>query len=100
MGRGKNWKSEDKLTIVLEGLKGNSSVKDICAKYGVAETLYYRWRDQALQSMQEGFADKRRKENRNSDAAEKERLLKIIGEQTAMLDLQKKLSKLWSGENS
>lgn len=96
MGKGKRWSSDEKLAIVLEGLKG-TKVKDICAKYGVAETQYYRWRDEAMESMKAGFADKRRKENRNSGQAEKERLLKIIGEQTAALDLQKKLSKMWLG---
>lgn len=97
MGNGRTWKAEEKLAIVLEGLKG-ASVKEICTRHGVAETQYYRWRDQAMQSMQEGFVDKRRREHRNSDAAEKDRLLKIIGEQAAMMDLQKKLSKMWLGD--
>lgn len=97
MSRGKRWSSDEKLAIVLEGLKG-AKVKDICAKYGVAETQYYRWRDEAMEAMKAGLADKRRKENRNPQQAEKERLLKIIGEQTAALDLQKKLSKMWLGD--
>lgn len=97
MSRGKRWSSDEKLAIVLEGLKG-TKVKDICAKYGVAETQYYRWRDEAMEAMKAGLADKRRKENRNPQQAEKERLLKIIGEQTAALDLQKKLSKMWLGD--
>ena len=97
MGRGRRFSTEEKLAMVMEGLKG-STVKDVCAKYGVSETQYYRWRDQALEFMKAGFADKRRKSNRNPQQAEKERLLKIIGEQAAALDLQKKLSEMWLGE--
>lgn len=97
MGRGRRFSAEEKLAMVMEGLKG-STVRDVCAKYGVSETQYYRWRDQALESIVKGFTDKRRKGSRNTHQAEKERLLKIIGEQAAALDLQKKLSEMWSGD--
>lgn len=97
MGRGRRFSAEEKLAMVMEGLKG-STARDVCAKYGVSETQYYRWRDQALEFMKAGFADKRRKNGRNPQYGEKERLLKIIGEQAAALDLQKKLSEMWSGD--
>jgi transposase-like protein len=37
--------SETKTAAVLEGLKGESSVADMCRKYQISESLYYRWRD-------------------------------------------------------
>lgn len=98
MGKGKRWSPEEKMAVVLEGLKG-TPIKEVCAKYGVAETQYYKWRDQAIEAVKAGFADRRRKENRNSHEAENERLLKIIGQQAAALDLQKKLSKMWLGDD-
>ena len=97
MGRGRRFSAEEKLAMIMEGLKG-STIRDVCSKYGVSETQYYRWRDQALESIKTGFADKRRKNSRNTQHAEKERLLKIIGEQAAALDLQKKLSEMWLGD--
>ena len=36
---------ETKTAAVLEGLEGESSVADICRKYQISESLYYRWRD-------------------------------------------------------
>jgi len=39
--RGK-FSSEEKIRIVLEGLKGESSVATICRREGIALTLYYR----------------------------------------------------------
>jgi len=35
--------SEEKIRIVLEGLKGEESISGICRKGGIAPALYYRW---------------------------------------------------------
>ncbi len=39
---------ETKKAAVLEGLRGESSMADICRKYQISESLYYRWRDKFL----------------------------------------------------
>jgi transposase len=36
---------ETKMAAVLEGLRGESSVAEICRKYQISESLYYRWRE-------------------------------------------------------
>ncbi len=41
---------ETKMAAVLEGLKGESSIADICRKYQIGESLYYRWRDKFLEA--------------------------------------------------
>jgi transposase len=41
---------ETKTAAFLEGLKGESSVADICRKYQISESLYYRWRDKFLEA--------------------------------------------------
>ena len=92
MGTNKKWSSEEKLAIVLDGLKGRS-VREICTEYGVSETQYYKWRDEALNLLKDGFKDKRSRESRDkSGEADRNRLLKIIGEQQLIIDLQKKIS--------
>ena len=40
---------EQKLEIVLAGLRGDRSVRDVCREYEIAETLYYQWRDRLLE---------------------------------------------------
>lgn len=92
MGVRKKWTSEEKLAIVLDGFKGRK-VREICTEYGISDAQYYKWRDEALGLLQAGFQDKRRKEARNnSHEAERNRLLKIIGEQQVIIDIQKKIS--------
>mgnify|MGYP005609019439 CR=1 FL=1 len=35
--------AEEKIKIVLEGLRGEESVSAICRRYGIHETNYYNW---------------------------------------------------------
>jgi len=92
MARRKEWTSEEKLAIVLDGLKG-VPVAEICREYGISETQYYKWRDVGIESLKTGFQDKRRKGFRDlSGEAERKRMLKVIGEQQMIIDLQKKIS--------
>lgn len=97
MGTKRHFSVEEKLAVVLEGLKG-VPVRELCQKYGLRENLYYRWREEALEGLKQGLADKRKKGYRDSSGeVERNRLLKIIGEQQVVLDMQKKISETLSG---
>lgn len=92
MANRKKWTADEKLAVVLEGLKGRP-VSEITREYGISDTQYYKWRDQGFISLKNGFEDKRRKENKDrSFEAERNRLLKKIGEQQMIIELQKKIS--------
>jgi len=88
MGTRKKWKSEEKLAIIMDGLRGRS-VREICQEYGISEAQYYKWRDQGIMLMKKGLEDQRQKGNQSAEA-DRNRLLKIIGEQQLIIDLQKK----------
>jgi transposase len=34
---------DEKIRIILEGLKGEESIADLCRREGIAPNLYYRW---------------------------------------------------------
>ena len=38
----RHFSAEDKIRIVLEGLRGDDSIAELCRKEGIAQTLYYR----------------------------------------------------------
>jgi transposase-like protein len=40
---------QKKIEIVLAGLRGDVSVKDLCRQHQIAETLYYSWREKLLE---------------------------------------------------
>ena len=93
MAKQKKWSSEEKIAVVLEGLKGRSP-SEITKEYGMSEAQYYKWRETALNSMQVAFQDKRTKDFKTkSFDAERDRLLRTIGEQKVIIDLQKKLQR-------
>ena len=35
---------EEKIRIVLDGLRGEASITDLCQREGIASNLYYPWR--------------------------------------------------------
>ena len=39
----KKYSSEEKIRIVLEGLRGEESISEICRKEGINTNVYYKW---------------------------------------------------------
>ena len=87
----KKYSVDEKTAVVMAIMKGQKPVSQICKEYGISDGLAYRWRDEALEAIKGGFSDKRKQGNQSADA-ERERLLKIIGQQTVIIDYQKKIS--------
>lgn len=48
MSTKKQWTGKEKLAIVLQGLKGDRSVSELCNDHGITQGMYYKWRDQLL----------------------------------------------------
>ncbi len=42
--------AEEKVRIVLEGLRGEQSVAELCRREGLAPNLYYRWSKEFLEA--------------------------------------------------
>lgn len=40
---------EQKIEIVLAGLRGDRPVREVCRAYEVSEALYYQWRERLLE---------------------------------------------------
>ena len=39
----KHYSAEDKIRIVLEGLRGEDSLAELCRREGLGSNIYYRW---------------------------------------------------------
>ena len=46
----RKFNSEEKIRIILEGLKGEDSIAAICRREGIASSLYYKWSKTFLQA--------------------------------------------------
>lgn len=88
----RNWTVEEKLAIVLEGIKEKRSVAEICREHQISQALYYRWRDKFLEAGKKGLVNGGGDENIYK--AEIERLQKIIGKQAIQIEILKKTEDL------
>jgi transposase len=46
----RHFSAEEKIRIVLEGLRGEDSIAELCRKEGIAQNLYYRWSKEFLEA--------------------------------------------------
>src|SRR6266487_3078497 len=46
----KQYSAEEKIRIVLDGLRGEHSVAELCRREGIAESLYYNWSKEFLEA--------------------------------------------------
>ena len=86
--------AEEKIRIVLEGLRGEESIAALCRREGIAESLYYSWSKEFLE------AGKRRLAGDTARAAtadevkalrqEAHALKEVVAEQALELRLLKK----------
>lgn len=93
---------EQKAEIVLAGLRGDRSVRDVCREYEIAETLYYQWRDRLLEAGKAALATPRDKGGDPRDAELKETRKKVaqleraLGRKTYELEVAGELLRDWT----
>jgi len=39
----RTYSSEEKIRIIIDGMRGETSVAELCRREGIAQTLYYKW---------------------------------------------------------
>ena len=90
----KQYSAEEKIRIVLDGLRGETSIAELCRRENIAESLYYSWSKEFLE------AGKRRLAGDTARAAttdevkqlrrEAQDLKEVVAEQALELRLLKK----------
>ena len=46
----RQYSAEEKIRIVLSGLRGEDSIAELCRREGIAESLYYSWSKEFLEA--------------------------------------------------
>ena len=46
----RHFSAEDKIRIVVEGLRGEDSIVELCRREGIVQNLYYRWSKDFLEA--------------------------------------------------
>ncbi len=63
----KKYNAEDKIRVVIEGLRGDSTVAELCRKEGISQSLYYSWSKEFLEAGKSRLSGDTK---RNADANE------------------------------
>ncbi len=89
----RNWSADEKLAIVLEGIKEKRSVSEICQEHQISQGLYYRWRDKFLDGGKKALTNNYK--DTNTYDTEIDKLQKLIGKQTIQIEILKKTAELF-----
>ena len=81
----KQWNGKEKLAIVLQGLKCDRSISELCNEHGITQGMYYKWRDQLLTDGAKLFDRGGVDHARERLEIENRRLKETIGELTVEL---------------
>ena len=87
----RKFSAEEKIRIVVDGLRGEISVSALCWREGIAPTMYYRWSKAFLEAGKNGLTRDTRRDATAQEVKqlkeENEILKKALAE--AILDVQK-----------
>ena len=91
----RSWTAQQKVEIVLAGLRGNRTVKEVCREHEIAETLYYGWRDKLLEGGREALAGKDERQGEKELRRKVAELERALGRKTYELEIAGKLLREW-----
>jgi transposase len=90
----KQYSAEEKIRIVLDGLRGESSIAELCRREGIAEGLYYSWSKEFLEAGKRRLAGDTARAATSSEVTDLRReartLKEVVAEQALELHLLKK----------
>ncbi len=91
----RSWTAQQKLEIVLAGLRGDRSVREVCREHAISETLFYGWRDQLLEAGRERFAGKEERSGERELRRKIAELERTLGKKTYELEIAGKALAGW-----
>jgi transposase len=89
----KKYSSEEKIRIVLEGLKGEESISTICRREGISPNLYYRWSKDFLEAGKRRLKGDTQREANSDEVTEYKRENDQLKQLVAELSLKNRILK-------
>ncbi len=90
----KRYSAEEKIRIVLDDLRGESSIAELCRREGISQGLYYSWSKEFLEAGKRCLAGDTARQASSGEVKELRRqslaLKEVVAEQALELRLMKK----------
>lgn len=87
MSRRTRFTPDEKLSIVLAGLKGEVTITELCRRHGIQPTLYYSWRDQFLEGGRRALEGAKASTQEKALEARVQELERALGKKTLELEI-------------
>ena len=89
----RHFSAEDKIRIVLDGLRGDDSIAELCRKEGIAQSLYYVWSKEFLEAGKRRLAGDTARAATTDEVKDLRREASALKECVADLTLENRLLK-------
>jgi transposase len=89
----KKYSAEDKIRIVIEGLRGEATVAELCRREGISQSLYYKWSKEFLEAGKSRLAGDTRREADGTEVKEMRSELEQLKLLVAELSLKNRVLK-------
>ena len=89
----RQFSAEEKIRIVLEGLRGEDSIAELCRREGISQNLYYRWSKEFLEAGKKRLAGDTTREATSDEVRSLRREAGALKEVVADLTLENRLLK-------
>ncbi len=89
----KQYSAEEKIRIVLAGLRGEDSIAELCRREGINQNLYYRWSKEFLEAGKKRLAGDTAREATSDEVKGLRREAVELKEVVAELTLENRLLK-------
>jgi transposase len=89
----RRFSAEEKIRIVLEGLRGEESIAELCRREGIVQNLYYRWSKEFLEAGKKRLAGDTARAATSDEVKELRREAAMLKEAVADLTLENRLLK-------
>lgn len=89
----RHFSAEDKIRVVLEGLRGEDSIAELCRREGIVQNLYYRWSKDFLEAGKKRLAGDTARAATSDEVQVLRREAKALKEVVADLTLENRVLK-------
>ena len=90
----RHYNAEEKISIVLEGLRGEDSIAELCRREGISQGIYYKWSKDFMEAGKKRLAGDIVRQANGGEVTqlckEARELKEVVAEQTLELRLLKK----------
>jgi len=89
----RNYSAEEKIRIVLEGLRGEDSIAELCRREGINTNVYYRWSKEFLEAGKKRLAGDTAREATSDEVRNLRTETRALKETVAELLMENRLLK-------